>query len=107
MKNLILAIVFIPSITLAQDPCFSPGCGPIADPTGPAELCLPSGCTSVNYQWVGDIATSNSILSNGYQVIGWAGPCKSVDRTQCPNILNQAFDDLTTNALRVNRLLNF
>lgn len=75
-------------------------------PTGPAELCLPAGCTPISYDWQGDMAIASTVLSSGYPVIGWAGPCRSADR-QCPDILNQAADDLRVNALRANRAQGF
>ena len=105
MKSLLLTLALIPSLSIAQ-PCFSPSCGPI-EPVGAAELCLGAACTPVNYSWTGDMAIASTTLANGYQVIGWSGPCKSVDRSQCPDIFNQAFADLTMNAKRVSRAINF
>ncbi len=105
MKSIILTLALIPSLSIGQA-CFSPSCGPI-QPVGAPELCIADSCTPVAYSWLGDLAIAFSILSNGYQVVGWSGPCKSVDRSQCPDIFNQAFDDLTMNAKRVSRAINF
>lgn len=88
-------------------PCI-PGCivsgnpPPSNEPTGPSELCIREECRSVAYSWMGNIAIAESELPNGYRVLGWAGPCANADRS-CPDILNQAFNDLRTNALRANR----
>lgn len=108
MKSLLLTLAFMPALSFAQG-CFGPGgCDSVAIlPTGPVELCVADSCTPVDYSWTGDMAIASTTLSNGYQVIGWSGPCKSIDRSQCPDILNQAHRDLTTNALRINRAVNF
>ena len=87
-----------------------PGC--IADPTpvvptGPAQLCIAGVCAPVVYGWKGDIATAESTAPSGYQVIGWAGPCGYSDRSQCPDIFNQAFADMRLNALKAHRAQNF
>ena len=105
MKLLLLTLAVIPSLSIGQA-CFSPSCGPI-QPVGTPELCIADVCTPVSYSWTGDIALATATLANGYQVVGWSGPCKSVDRSQCPDIFNQAHRDLIVNALRVNRAINF
>jgi len=88
-------------------PCI-PGCiGDSAPVAGPAELCLPDGCQPVQYSWMGDIVVAESMLMNGYSVLGWAGPCVHEDRLLCPNIFEQAFQDLTINALRSTRAQSF
>ena len=90
-----------------------PGCVVIGvppvmtDPVGPSELCLPDGCRPVTYYWIGDLVVAESALANGYQVLGWSGPCLSANRGECPDILNQAFSDLTMNAKRANRAQSF
>jgi hypothetical protein len=81
----------------------APGVGPF----GPTELCLPEACSPVAYFWIGAKAVAESTLPNGYEVLGWAGPCLNEDRALCPDILNQAFNDLRMNALRANRAQNF
>jgi hypothetical protein len=76
---------------------------PIVVPVVPQELCLPKGCSTITYFWVGAKVVAESRLPNGYEVLGWSGPCPSDDRSQCPDIFNQAFADLRMNALRANR----
>lgn len=95
-------------------PC-TPGCYAIPgvnpptspEPTGPNELCITEPCQVVQYRWSGDLVVAESQLPNGYAVMGWSGPCFNEDRSQCPDILNQAFNDLRTNALRANRAQSF
>ncbi len=94
MKALILAIALIPTASFADAVCVSPAIT--------CEAC----CTPISYDWQGDMAIASTVLSSGYPVIGWAGPCRSADR-QCPDILNQAADDLRVNALRANRAQGF
>jgi len=127
IRSLFLVAVSIPALSFAQScpvgqvyddcnhtsvgpgPCI-PGCvasgnpiPPVDELTGPAELCIHEACQSVSYRWAGDLVIAESQLANGYEVLGWAGPCLSTDRAQCPDILNQAFEDLRINALRANR----
>lgn len=84
--------------------CAGPApCPPDAGPTGPAELCLPDGCTPVEYTWHGDFALAEGTLVNGYRIFGWAGPCDWPDHTRCPNIFNQAYSDMSLYALRAYR----
>ncbi len=93
-------------------PC-TPGCVAIGvppvitDPVAHGELCLPQGCQSVSYVWIGDLVVAESRLANGYAVMGWSGPCLSANRGECPDILNQAFSDLEMNAKRANRAQSF
>ena len=132
MKKLWLGLLFAPALAVAQPSCpvgqyyqdcsgtsagpalCVPGCKAIADspvvedgPFGPGELCLKDACSPVTYFWVGAKAVAESRLLNGYEVMGWAGPCLNEDVAQCPDIFNQAFADLRTNALRSNRAQNF
>jgi hypothetical protein len=79
----------------------------VGGPFGPSELCIKEACSPVTYFWVGSKAVAESKLPNGYEVLGWSGPCLNDDRSQCPDILNQAFADLRTNALRANRAQTF
>lgn len=67
---------------------------------GPAELCLPDGCQPVTYEEYEGFTLAFSFLVNGYPVMGWSGAC---DQPVCPDIKNQAFADLLTNAKRANR----
>ena len=89
-------------------PC-TPGCVAIGvppvitDPVAPGELCLPQGCQSVSYVWIGDLVVAESRLANGYAVMGWSGPCLEPTQADCPDIFNQAFADLELNAKRANR----
>lgn len=84
-----------------------PGCVGTALPTdgpfGPSELCIQDSCSPVTYTWFGNLVVAESTLPNGYEVMGWSGPCLETARAQCPDILNQAFSDLRMNALRANR----
>jgi hypothetical protein len=127
MKKLFLGLLFAPALALSQtcplgqtwDDCSGPqfgsgGCVPgcrgvpiVGGPFGPGELCIKDACSPVTYSWVGAKAVAESRLPNGYEVLGWAGPCLNEDRSQCPDIFNQAFADLRTNALRVNRAQTF
>lgn len=104
LTTALLALLF--SSAAFADPCFGPGgCDPTepTGPNGPAQLCIASVCAPVVYSWTGNIAVAESTAPSGYQVIGWSGPCGYTDRTQCPDIFNQAFADLRTNALRAHR----
>lgn len=86
-------------------PCENP---PVfTEPTGPVELCLPTGCSPVVYELVGDFVSAQSTLPNGYPVAGIVGPCLTADRSQCPDIGNQAFIALKLNALQANRAQRF
>lgn len=93
-------------------PC-TPGCVAIGvppvitDPVAPGELCLPQGCQSVSYVWIGDLVVAESRLANGYAVMGWSGPCLASSHGECPDILHQAFADLEMNAKRANRSQSF
>lgn len=128
----LLSVLCLPTLSFAQG-CFSPNdcttpqcpegqvwesCeGPVFGPTnctprcvvqstvsGPQTLCIGNNpCQVVNYHWLGNIVIAQSTLANGYALMGWSGPCLHTDRNQCPDILNQAFTDLKTNALRINR----
>jgi len=131
MKKLWLGLLFAPALTFAQtcppgqtwDDCSGPQFGPggcvpgcwtpavpptiTGGPFGPSELCIKDVCKPVTYFWVGAKVVAESWLPNGYEVMGWSGPCLNEDRAQCPDILNQAFNDLRTNALRANRAQAF
>ena len=104
MKRFALALALAPSLSFGQV-CPGPaGCVP-SEPTGPSELCIRESCASVTYSQFGAnlmIAESTVV---GYPVIGWAGPCLKPTLSECPDILNQAFDDLQTNALRALRAM--
>ena len=42
---------------------------------------------------------------NGYQQLGWSGPCHEADVLLCPGAWNQAAQDLEINLLRIHRAL--
>ena len=130
MKKLFLGMLFVPALAFAQtcptgqiyDDCSGPQFGPggcvlgcrgeavappASGPFGPAELCINNACSPVTYFWVGAKAVAESKLPNGYEVLGWSGPCLNENRAECPDILNQAFNDLRVNALRANRAQTF
>lgn len=69
---------------------------------GPAELCI-IDCKPVQYTQFGLFALATSTLANGYSVLGWAGPCQLDNLSLCPDIYNQAFEDLYIAAQRANR----
>lgn len=76
-------------------------------PIGPPQLCLgASGCFPVLYRADGGFLIAESVLPNGYRVMGWAGPCGG-PISSCPDIGNQAHSDLRMNALRIHRGLRF
>jgi hypothetical protein len=123
MKKLWLGLLFAPALSFAQacppgqyyDDCNRASVGPGAcipgcrgeASAGPAQLCIQDTCKPVTYFWVGARAIAESWLPNGYEVLGWAGPCLNEDRSQCPDIFNQAYADLRNNALRANRAQTF
>jgi hypothetical protein len=94
--------------SVGPGPCV-PGCvaQEIAEPTGPAELCIRDECRPVTYSWFGTLVVAESQLANGYAVMGWSGPCLAASRGECPDIWNQAFQDLQINALRSHRAQGF
>ena len=76
-------------------------------PLGPEKVCLgASGCFPVRYSLFGWFMIAESVLPNGYPMMGWAGPC-IFDEEVCPDIGNQAYTDLRLNALGVHRALRF
>lgn len=103
MKCALLALAFVPALSFGQI-CPGPGgCVP-TEPTGPDELCFREQCAPVIYSQFGKIVIAESSVA-GYPVIGWAGPCLKPSLAECPDILNQAFDDLRINALRALRAI--
>lgn len=76
-------------------------------PVGPNQLCLgTSGCFPVSYRVDGGFVLAESVLPNGYRVLGWSGPCAGMI-SSCPDIGKQAHADLRMNALRIYRGLRF
>jgi hypothetical protein len=105
MKYIALLALLLSAHANAQ--CFGPaGCNPDYAPpaSGPTLLCLPEGCNVVSYSEINHFTVAESVLPNGYPVMGWSGPCLSGD---CPDIRNQAFADLELNAKRANRAQRF
>jgi len=104
----------------SQEPCFSPACGPAVSSQ---ELCLPQGCSPVVYYRVENFSVAVAVVpgtklpsngacvgpgpcsntTEGFKVMGWSGPCPSDDFSMCPDLLTQSFENMRTNALRVNR----
>ena len=126
MKKLWFGLLFAPALSFAQacppgqmwNDCSGPQVGPggctpgcrgevSSGPIGPTQLCIQDTCKPVTYSWIGARAVAESWLPNGYEVLGWAGPCLHEDVAQCPDIFNQAFADLRNNALRANRAQSF
>ncbi len=100
MKSIVLALSLLIAPSAYAGTCAGPGpCEPSNDPTGPAELCLPGGCSAVEYEMRDGFAIARTTTPGGYPVLGWAGPCGS----SCPNIYQQAFEDAQINALRALR----
>jgi hypothetical protein len=98
---------FYNSCGFGPNPSCIPGCVALPEPpvelSGPPVLCIREVCVPVVYSWVGSKAVAESTLPNGYEVLGWSGPCFHADRTQCPFIFGQAFSDLQINAARADR----
>jgi hypothetical protein len=88
-------------------PC-TPGCYEIfnytpAPPPPPAasrQLCFPSGCAPVRFTWLAKFVIAESVLPSGYPVMGWSGPCLT---PTCPEIEEQAYQNLWWNARQANR----
>lgn len=76
---------------------------PSAGPAGPLEWCVHGECQPVFYVWLGKKAVAESTLPDGYETLGWAGPCLQEDRNACLDIFNQAYRDLLDNAFRAFR----
>lgn len=103
MKRIALALAILPALAFGQI-CPGPGgCIP-TEPTGPNELCFREQCAPVVYSQFRKMIVAESSVA-GYPVIGWAGPCLKPSLAECPDILNQAFEDLRVNALRALRAM--
>ena len=115
MKKLWLGLLFAPALAFAQVG-FGPGplpgdndlpLVPYPPPTGaPSEICYPSGCIPVRYLAVGDMLIAFSKLGNGYESIGWSGPCVG-GVVNCPSLGRQAFNDLWVNLVNATRAQSF
>lgn len=106
MKKLIfLFLCLIPFITFAQV-CPGPGgCEPTT-PFQPPKLCIRDVCTPVTYTQLDKIVIAQTSI-NGYNIIGWAGPCLQETVNECGDIFNQAFTDLYINTIRAIRVSDF
>lgn len=121
MKQLILAVIlaFTSSFAVSAPVCFSPGCtdeeiyayclddpdwsGCPTMPTYPKEICFGTDCTPVSYAVAfEDFIVAQTTMSNGYAIVGWAGPCAG-GVAGCKALANQAFNDLQVNAIRTRR----
>jgi hypothetical protein len=122
MKSFWLGLLLVPTLSWSQscppgtiwdscgfgpNPNCIPGCKvdpPVVPASpGPKELCIRDTCAPVVYSWIGSKVVAESVLINGYEVMGWSGPCFHEDRAQCPHIFDQAFLDLQINAYRADR----
>lgn len=124
----IAAFFALTASVAASEPCFGPGGCISPGPVGPTEFCLPQGCSPVTYSWIDAGNGSAFAVARGivpgtetshedtcvgpapctgpaYPVMGWAGPCTKSDRSECPDIFNQAYADVYQNALRANRAI--
>lgn len=133
MKTLLFAALLFPFAVLASfcpedyryNDCSGPqfgggGCVPGCEPdftyVGPAplpplppvvearQLCFPVGCAPVRFTWLSKFVIAESALPSGYPVMGWAGPCLS---GQCPEIEEQAYQNLWWNSRMANRAARF
>jgi hypothetical protein len=92
-------------------PC-TPGCYEIPGyrpaPTPPVaearQLCFPVGCAPVRFTWLSRFVIAESALPSGYPAMGWSGPCLS---EQCPEIEEQAYQNLFWNARQAHRAARF
>jgi hypothetical protein len=91
-------------------PCV-PGCYPDLSlpptPPPPAEsrqLCFPAGCAPVTYTWFRRFLIAESELPSGYPMMGFSGPCIS---GSCPEIQEQAYQNLFWNARQANRAARY
>lgn len=116
MKKLLsvaVSILFATVATVAMAECVDgvwrgPWAGPSPVPPSCEEpipedlsvLCFPEACNEVEYGWTGAFRIAKSKLPNGYEVLGWSGPCYS---GACPEIDTQAYSDLWWNARQANR----
>ncbi len=85
------------------------GPGPTCDPPPvsvidrPSDMCFPDGCRPITYTVNGLFVIAQSELPNGFQVLGYAGPCHSFGLTQCPAIYRQAAERMRVDAEQQNR----
>jgi hypothetical protein len=60
-------------------------------------------CSIVRYVAVGNIMLAVSKTLDGYEVLGWSGPCDQPSTDGCPSIKRQAFNDLRVNLINAQR----
>ena len=99
-----LAIVLSLFASSAYSGCGGFGPGGCEFPVTPVEtterFCFAGVCNNVVGEWFGDFYVVSSQLPTGFGVIGWGGPCPSLN---CPDIANQALRNLESNADQINR----
>jgi hypothetical protein len=89
-------------------PCV-PSCYETARPPTPPtaearELCFPAGCAPVRFTWLSKFVIAESSLPSGYPVMGFSGPCLT---PTCPEIEEQAYQNLWWNSRQANRAARF
>lgn len=102
-------IFSMPSFAVGFGPGPLPGDGdvpiiPAPPATGaPTEICYGSVCVPVQYIALGKIIIARSTLENGYEMVGWSGPCDQDTLAECPSLSRQAFNDLWVNLVNATR----
>ena len=81
-----------------------PGYTPVPPVAEARELCFPSGCAPVRFTWFSRFVIAESSLPSGYPMIGWSGPCLT---PKCPEIEEQAYQNLFWNARQAHRAARF
>lgn len=104
MKFLVAPLFALSFSASAQ--CFGPGgCQPGLS-YGPSKLCIETVCVPIEYTiWDRFVIAKAPLAVNGYQQLGWSGPCHEADVLLCPGAWNQAAKDLEINLLRIHRAL--
>lgn len=69
----------------------------------PTDMCFPDGCRPIVYAESGRFVVAKSELPNGFEVLGYAGPCHVADLMQCPAIYRQAAERMRVDAEQQNR----
>ncbi len=105
MKWLVVALFIVFPLSISAQ-CFGPGgCQPGLS-YGPAKLCIETVCVPIEYTiWDRFVIAKAPLAVNGYQQLGWSGPCHEADVLLWPGAWNQAAQDLEINLLRVHRAL--
>lgn len=108
MKRLIPICFSLIAISAFADCNYNAGFGPgpICDPAPinkPVDMCFPDGCRPINYTVQGAFVIAQSELPNGFQVLGYAGPCHTGNVIDCPAIYQQAAERMRVDAEQQNR----